>query len=137
MQQCTCTYVSDQCELDNLCIQMGSSKEACIRASECTLRQHVFPCFKPNKSFADAYSWLRIHHRTCCVECIPSHEQASACALFLSYSMILSLHDLCLFGKKKNRDLMDLDNAGVFVPLQKLPVLLFKRLISAVVKVLS
>ena len=51
--------------------------------------------------------------------------------------MILSLHDLCLFGKKKNRDLMDLDNAGVFVPLQKLPVLLFKRLISAVVKVLS
>ena len=28
VQQCTCTYVSDQCELDNLGIQMGSSKEA-------------------------------------------------------------------------------------------------------------
>ena len=39
---------------------MGSSKEAWFRASECTLRLHVFPCFKPNKAFADAYSWLRI-----------------------------------------------------------------------------
>ena len=28
VQQCTCTYVKDQCELDNLGIQMGSSKEA-------------------------------------------------------------------------------------------------------------
>ena len=28
VQQCTCTYVSDQCELDNLGIQIGSSKEA-------------------------------------------------------------------------------------------------------------
>ena len=28
VQQCTCTSVSDQCELDNLGIQMGSNKEA-------------------------------------------------------------------------------------------------------------
>ena len=28
VQQCTCTYVGDQCELDNLVIQMGSRKEA-------------------------------------------------------------------------------------------------------------
>ena len=27
-QQCTCTYVGDQCELDNFVIQMRSSKEA-------------------------------------------------------------------------------------------------------------
>lgn len=73
VQQCTCTSVSDQCDLDNSGIQMGSSKEAWIRASECTLRLHVFPCFKPNKAFADAYSWLRIHS-TLRVSWILSHE---------------------------------------------------------------
>ena len=55
VQQCTCTSVRDQCDLDNLGVQMGLSKEAWIRASECTLRLHVFPCFKPNKAFADEF----------------------------------------------------------------------------------
>ena len=42
---CTRTSASDQCNLDNLVIQMRSSKEAWIRASECTLRLHVFSMF--------------------------------------------------------------------------------------------